>query len=125
MSFDWSAYLSLARELARIGATHASREAESRFAISRAYYAAFCKTRNFFIINDGTNFSLGPEVHTEVKNKLLTSRNRRERTIGENLNRLRRLRNKADYDDQFRRIQNDTQFAIELAEDILADLERL
>ena len=39
MSFDWSEYLDLARELAKFS------EAGQRSAISRAYYAAFCTAR--------------------------------------------------------------------------------
>jgi hypothetical protein len=41
MPFDWKEYLSLAKELAKC-----NDEAALRFAISPAYYAAFCIVRN-------------------------------------------------------------------------------
>jgi len=42
MSFDWSEYLDIARELAGQATASSSAEAKKRCAISRAYYAAFC-----------------------------------------------------------------------------------
>ena len=44
MSFDWSEYLDLARELALQGSAPSLSEARVRAAISRAYYAAFCSS---------------------------------------------------------------------------------
>ena len=41
MSFDWSQYLNLAKELTDQPTTPANQEAKLRDAISRAYYAAF------------------------------------------------------------------------------------
>lgn len=47
MSFDWSQYRDLAQELVGQTKSASSGEAKQRAAISRAYYAAFCKARNF------------------------------------------------------------------------------
>lgn len=47
MSFDWSQYFQLALELIKESDEPASEEAKSRAAISRAYYAVFCRARNF------------------------------------------------------------------------------
>ena len=44
--FEWAAYHTLARELA----TRSGDEAALRTAVSRAYYAAFCRARNFFCV---------------------------------------------------------------------------
>ena len=41
MSFDWSQYLNLAKELAGQATIPAEQEARLRDAISRSYYAAF------------------------------------------------------------------------------------
>jgi hypothetical protein len=46
MSFDWSKYLNVAKELAGVETSAASQEAKLPAAISRAYYAAFIKARN-------------------------------------------------------------------------------
>lgn len=46
MSFDWSEYLNVAKELAGVETSAASQEAKLRAAITRAYYAAFIKARN-------------------------------------------------------------------------------
>ena len=125
MSFEWSDYLSLAHDLARLGATHSSREAESRSAISRAYYAAFCKTRNHLRDIEHEQLSTGPEAHREVQEKLTFSKNRTRKQIGQDLNRLRVNRNHADYDDQVFNLLATTTFSLELAEDILHDLMSL
>lgn len=122
MSFDWSDYLALARELYRQGMVHSSKEAELRSAISRAYYAAFCKARNYLRDNENSSLSEGPEAHVEVQNKFLQSRDRRRKEIGENLNRLRAFRNRADYRDIFSGLSNTTIASIELADDIISDL---
>lgn len=47
MSFDWSGYLDVAKELASVALTSANKEAKLRSAISRAYYAAFILARNY------------------------------------------------------------------------------
>jgi uncharacterized protein (UPF0332 family) len=47
MMFDWSDYLDLANELAGDIASQTTEEAKLRSSVSRAYYAAFCKARNY------------------------------------------------------------------------------
>lgn len=47
MTFNWSEYLDLARELTGKDTTPASQSAKLRSAISRSYYAAFIQARNF------------------------------------------------------------------------------
>ena len=49
MSFDWSQYLNLAKELAGQATIPAEQEARLRDAISRSYYAAFILARNYTI----------------------------------------------------------------------------
>ena|SRR5438128_6604811 len=124
MSFDWSDYLDLARELYKQGAVHSSKEAELRSAISRAYYAAFCNARNH-LVTKGHKLSEGPEAHTEVQDKFTASSDRRRKEIGENLKRLRTLRNRADYRNAFPGLTKATVASIALADDIISDLGKL
>lgn len=125
MSFDRSDYLALARELYRQGAVHSSKEAELRSAVSRAYYAAFCKARNYLRDKENHSLSEGAEVHAQIQDIFMASSDRRRREIGENLNRLRAYRNRADYRDLFSGLSKTTVAAIELADDVLSDLRRL
>ena len=53
------------------------------------------------------------------------SSDRRRREIGENLNRLRTFRNRADYRDIFSGLTNTTITSIELADDVISDISRL
>ena len=46
MRFEWSQYLTVAKELAGQATTPANQEVKLRAAISRAYNAAFIKARN-------------------------------------------------------------------------------
>jgi uncharacterized protein (UPF0332 family) len=124
MSFNWSDYLDLARRLYREGTIHSVKEAELRSAISRAYYAAFCNARNYLIAK-GHKLSGGPEAHAEVQDRFITSSDRRRKEIGENLKRLRSLRNRADYRNTFPGLNNTTVISIALADDIISGLGKL
>lgn len=100
MIFDWSDYLHLAEDLAGRAVVPPSQEAKLRSAISRAYYAAFCKARNFLRDKKGdTRIPSGGEAHRYVRNRFKTSGDKSYKSIGANLNRLRLDRGKADYDD--------------------------
>lgn len=99
MNFDWSEYLKLAQELAGQVIKPASKEAKLRSSISRAYYAAFCKARNYLRDAERLSIPSGPEAHTDVRDTFLNSPNKSRRKIGESLKRLRTRRNKVDYED--------------------------
>lgn len=68
MTFHWSEYLDLARELAQ----QPTDEAKLRSAISRAYYAAFIKSRNFLQQREGLNIPT-ENTHKYIINYFLTS----------------------------------------------------
>ena len=78
-------------------------KAKLRSSVSRAYYAAFCKARNHLRDIDGDQIlSVGPpkvNVHTYVRNQLKNSPDKSRKKVGNDLNRLRLRRNKADYND--------------------------
>ena len=88
MSFNWTKYIRLADELLK-----GTDESYYRSAISRAYYGAFCITR------DRVNYSdyRKSDVHSRVADKYATSNDEDERIIGSILIKLRKARNNADY----------------------------
>ena len=100
MNFDWSEYLNLAQELAGQTGSPAINEAKLRSSVSRAYYAVFCKARNYLRDVDGdTSIPKTGKAHRYVISKFKNSMDRRRRQIGVNLDRLRTDRRKVDYDD--------------------------
>lgn len=103
MSFDWSEYLILAQELASTSITSALEEAKLRSAISRAYYAAFCKARNYLIYEDREVIPRNANVHQYVIDKFETSAQKDRQTIGFLLRHMRSIRNIIDYQDRFHR----------------------
>lgn len=101
MSFNWSEYLSLAQELTSSSSTSPIQEAHLRAAISRAYYAAFCKARNHLIYKQGYTIPGGANVHQLVVNEFKNSSDVTRKTVGNLLHHLRSIRNVADYEDTF------------------------
>lgn len=73
MSFDWSEYLNVAKELAGIATNPANQEAKLRAAISRAYYAAFIKARNHLRDNEGHSIPRTADAHRYVWEQFDTS----------------------------------------------------
>lgn len=110
MSFDWKDYVCLAEELL-------NRDEESclRSAISRAYYGTFCVARN----RKGYQSYKGGDVHLKVINAYKFSANGNDRDIGRLLDKLRRSRNEADYNENKRINKNISQRMIFAAKQIL------
>ncbi len=98
MSFDWTEYLGLAKELAGYGKTPASEEARLRSTVSRAYYAAFGVARNTSRHQEGIALPRG-DVHKYVWDQFKRSSNPVRKEIGAYGDRLKKDRVKADYDD--------------------------
>jgi uncharacterized protein (UPF0332 family) len=114
VNFDWHEYFILAQELVNQtcgqSGIFASNEAKLRCAISRAYYALHCKTRNYLRDVEGdNNIPNDGRAHMYVINAFRNSRNRNRHTIGTNLNRLRRYRNEVDYRDYVRGLPSKAQ----------------
>jgi uncharacterized protein (UPF0332 family) len=101
MSFDWSEYLTLAQELTSKATTSPIQEAHFRCAISRAYYAAFCKARNLLLTKDGYSTPRGTNVHWDVVDKFENSSDITRQHIGALIHNLRSVRNIVDYKDTF------------------------
>ena len=98
MSFDWSEYLRLAREITDSVSDKWDREAALRCAISRAYYAAFCAARNH-LEREGQRLSRSGLDHRDVPRRLRERSDAASKQIASHLERLRIDRNRADYHD--------------------------
>lgn len=120
MSFDWSEYLTLAHGLLDPHTDIATLEARCRAAISRAYYAAFGKAKNYLrdVAKDREIPSSG-RVHEYVIRQFLSNADSTHKKIGEILRDLRRRRNMADYDDDIANILSDAIFGVKDASDVL------
>jgi uncharacterized protein (UPF0332 family) len=127
MKFDWSEYFNLAKELAET-----SKEAELRSAVSRAYYSAFCLARNYL-----RDIQQGPKLwrqktyeinaHQYVAEKFIYNQSKSQIMIeiGKDLTRLRKMRNKADYEDTMFNLKREARTALMLAQNIILALSNL
>ena len=92
MSFDWSEYLTLAQELTSASISSPIQEAHLRAAVSRAYYAAFCKARNYLHNKDGYLTPRRTNAHSDVIMKFERSGDMERRKVGTLLRSLRGIR---------------------------------
>jgi uncharacterized protein (UPF0332 family) len=123
MNFNWSEYLTLAQVLTG-KATVSSPEAKFRSAISRAYYGAFCSTRNY-LIKQGHEIPKTGEAHKVVREIFMNKKDLLSKQIESNLDRLRKDRNDADYEDQFPGALNEkTALDLSRAQKVLNDLAK-
>ena len=97
MSFAWTDYLEVAREL-----THRDRvspaEACQRASIGRAYYAVFGYAIQVFCELGEYRKARSGEDHSQLATQLKQSTEKRRRLIGAHLERLRPARHWADYE---------------------------
>jgi len=124
MTFDWSEYLELARELIGQNVAPAGEEARLRAAVSRAYYAAFCKARNH-LLAEGCHLPQDGKVHAAVHSEFRQSAEKRRKQIGLDLQRLRADRNRADYDDLVQGLKQTAKVDVTLSERVLKMLMQL
>lgn len=96
-----------------------------RTAINRAYYAAFINARNYLRDQEGLSIPTTGNAHSYVSQHFELSVDRVQRTLGENLVRLRIYRRQADYVDKFPRLSVITQTALKLSEETILILNSL
>lgn len=126
MSFDWLDYLQLAQFLAGVSKNTPGQEANFRTAVSRAYYAAFCKARNYLRdVDKDTQVTGTRDIHSYVLDQFMKSPDPIRGKIAVNLERLRRYRNMADYDDTMTINQTNVVKTLKQAEQVIADLNSL
>jgi hypothetical protein len=123
MKFNWTEYLTLAQDLVEIE----TNEAKQRASISRAYYAAFCVARNYLRDYRNEIPKRGENEHKFVADKFqsLAYNDSRMREIGNDLSRLRRERNQADYNDIVSNLPSRTKLSLKFAQNILDKIAEL
>ncbi len=117
VTFNWIEFLTLAENLVGNPVTP-NQEAKLRCAISRAYFGAYCRVRNFLRDIEGETFPRTAEAHQKVCEILDKSSDIRRKQISQNLQRLRLDRNKADYKDTFTGLSRSSSAAISLAKQV-------
>ena len=125
MSFDWREYLVLAEALLQARTSLAQEEACCRAAVSRAYYAVYGVARNQARDQDGLQLPATGDAHQRVSTHYRQGPSALHRAVGNTLRRLRRVRNRADYDDQLEQPVAVAQFAVRRARQVVAQLQAL
>ena len=120
MSFDWHKYVVLASELLEANKTKDMEEAYFRSSISRSYYGVFCLARN----KKGLQTHEEGNVHRKVIDEYKTSNNKNEKKVGHNLDELRRLRNRADYNEGHKVDKDIADRAIGIAEAVISQIDQ-
>lgn len=105
--FDWKEYLTLAEDLGAGRAPTASEEARARAAVSRAYYAVFCRARDYLVATTELSFKRQdePNLHQRVAELLRLSVDGRRRDLGKRLVLMRLARNRCDYESEVRHVR--------------------
>ena len=128
MSFDFSEYLDVAKELAGLTVQSVSQEAKLRSSISRAYYAAYCKAR-YFAFSKGVTIPEDTPEHKFIREYFKSSNDATQIRIGDNLGILGKNRTRTDYDIIFKStpfsIEHIAKLSIKFATDVLNDLTSL
>jgi len=124
MSFDWCEYLELARELNGDNSASAGQEAKQRSAVSRAYYSVLIEARH---VVAGRLQQSPPRknTHAWTINNLRNDPDPKGRAVSRKLRRLKKRRERSDYDDQVNNLSADVASAIREAELICQDLDQL
>ncbi len=125
MSFDWSQYLNLAKELTGQSTIPANQEAKLRDAISRAYYAAFILARNYLRDHEGISIPKTSDAQRYVWEQFQLNPDPQRQLIANNLKRLRAYRRQADYVDKFPGLSGITLTALTLSEEVISNLNSL
>lgn len=126
MSFDWSEYLKVARELIGVTTPPASSEARLRAGISRAYYAAFNKSRDYIeLVHHIQWIPKAGESHQFVIDWYRSHPDDTYQLIGYLLGRLRRNRRLADYERTFGKLSMEAAYSLEKTDEVLRLLATL
>ncbi len=126
MSFDWTDYLTIADKLIALQTQGNEKEACHRVAISRAYYAAFHKA-----MEAALDFGLlsacpsGPDAHMFVFRAYAHGKTRNHEIIADDLDTLRKARNKADYETAWSNAATQSNAELRKARRILQNLNNL
>ena len=123
MSFDWDQYYELATSLAgRDGSP--SEEAKKRSAISRAYYAALIQARQKASDRTGDDIPRYGTHHWTIK-KYQKDPAPEAKRIGSHLKRLKKRRERADYENKVPGLNSELESALEEASSLLSRIDGL
>ncbi len=132
-TFEWLDYLKLAIDFKEhIKEDDPMAEALYRTSISRSYYFVFHYSQDYLQLL-GITFKKTPNVHKEVC-KVLEDLSKKEnnykiskdlKEISVDLERLRTLRNKADYDEYMKNIRKETETSLIISKNIKEIVEKL
>jgi uncharacterized protein (UPF0332 family) len=125
MRFSWRDYISLAFKLSGKRARPYNPSARLRSVISRAYYGAFVKARNFLHDREGIILPNDSSVHNFVIGSFRASSQNQRVVVAEHLVRLRSSRNYADYEDNIFNLTQRVNQSLSLANQIINVLDRL
>lgn len=117
MSFDWSGYSTLAKEMMMKASEFADQEAVYRSVVSRAYYGVYCLARN--CVRDIDKEEFYGNDHKALQIYLIEHPHKSRKRLGNQLRRLHQHRIKADYSDELdEQPVNKANRAISIAEEI-------
>jgi uncharacterized protein (UPF0332 family) len=123
MSFDWDQYYVLAKDLAGRPATP-NEEARKRSAISRAYYAAIIQGREKISARSGDSYPYKNTHHWTIK-KFKQDPAPDAKRIGSHLKRLKKRRERADYDHKVQNLDSELKSALSEAKSLLKRIKQL
>lgn len=121
MNFDWNEYLYLAKELSGDKDYLSNKEARERSAISRAYYSAIIQARAKVCLINGEKFPR-KNTHAWTIGKFISHANPQAKSIGSRLKRLKKRRERADYDDHIRNRESELRSALLEAEKLIDEI---
>jgi uncharacterized protein (UPF0332 family) len=125
MMFDWYQYLVLAEYLYDNRDNFPDREACLRAVISKSYYAAFCLARNYARDFDRLDLDESAQDHGSVKKHYIRAPDPKNRQVGNFLDRLRDLRNQADYSDEIDKLEELAKAAISQSKQVHTLLKQI
>ena len=125
MSFDWIDFLRIAKVFEQDADKTSISDAMYRTAISRAYYASFNSARLFLIDKGMLRSDERENIHYRVIEVFQQDPSDDWRQIGTWLERMRRDRNEADYDQRFRDLSKRCRRTVKRAEELIALLDSL
>jgi len=127
MTYDWHGYYDIAVEL--LGGEPISTdksETEYRVATSRLYYSVFILARNYLRdCEDRDDIGKNKDDHFNVPYLFKADKDKENQVIGYNLDRLRKLRNNADYDDNIHNPLNMAEKALNNASEVITRIDVL
>ncbi len=122
MTFDWEHYRYLALQLYGVeGSPTPNEEARFRAAISRAYYSSLLRMRDRLIAER----KLDPRetnVHKVIPEILKRDGRDERKRIGNQLERMKRYRKSADYDNEFPDVHRSVRTVLDMAQKISESL---